>query len=80
MWSKSRIDLQVGLGTSRSYLSVEQGYDINLFAPSGGTRMTTIALSSDQIRFNEPNTYTDNLVVTGNVISDNGLNTWASGS
>jgi hypothetical protein len=51
--SGSKIDLQVGLGTGRSYLSVEQDYDINLFAPSGGTRMPTIALSSDQIRLND---------------------------
>jgi hypothetical protein len=45
----SRIEIQVGLGSRRSYLSLEQDYDINLFAPSGGTRITTIALSSDQI-------------------------------
>ncbi len=42
----SWIDLQVGLGYGRSYpsLSLEQDYDINLFAPSGTTRTTTIAL------------------------------------
>jgi hypothetical protein len=62
--SGSRIVIQVGLGTlgyGRSYLSLEQDYDINLFAPSGGTRITTIALSSDQIRLNAPNAYTNNL-------------------
>jgi hypothetical protein len=72
--SGSRIDVQVGLGSGRSYLSLEQDYDINLFAPSGGTRMTTIALSSDQIGLNAPNSYTNNLVLTGNITSDNGLN------
>jgi hypothetical protein len=72
--SGSRIDLQVGLGTGRHYLSVEQGYDINLVAPSGGTRMTTIALSSDQIRLNAPKSYTYNLVVTGSIDGDSGLN------
>jgi hypothetical protein len=50
--SGSRIDIQVGLGSGRSYLSLEQDYDINLYAPSGGTRNTTIALSSDKIRLN----------------------------
>jgi hypothetical protein len=35
--SGSRIDMQVGLGTARSYISLEQGYDINLFTPSGGS-------------------------------------------
>ena len=70
----SRIDVQVGLGSGRSYLSLEQDYDINVFAPSGGTRMTTIALSSDQIRLNAPNTYTNNLVVTGTINISTGLN------
>ncbi len=41
--SGSRIDIQVSLGSGRSYLSLEQDYDINLFAPSGGTKTTTIA-------------------------------------
>ncbi len=36
--------------------------------------MTTIALSSDQIRLNAPNTYFNNLVVTGTINSDSGLN------
>jgi hypothetical protein len=73
--SGSRIDIQVGLGSERSYLSLYQDYDINLSAPSGRTRITTIALSSDQIRLNAPNTYTNNLVVTtGNITYENGLN------
>jgi hypothetical protein len=55
--SGSRIDIQVGLSSGRSYLSLEQNYDINLFDPSGGTRTTTIALSSDQIRLNAPNAW-----------------------
>jgi hypothetical protein len=44
------------------------------FAPSGGTRLTTVALSSDQIRLNAPNAYTYNLVVTGTINTSNGLN------
>jgi hypothetical protein len=71
--SGARIDLQVDLGNGRSYLSLEQDYDINLFAPSGGTRMTTIALSSYQIRLNAPNSYTNNLVVTGTINTSNGF-------
>jgi hypothetical protein len=70
----SRIDIQVGLASGRSYLLLEQEYDVNLFAPSGGTRMTTIAPSSDQIRLNATNSYTNNLVVTGITITSNGLN------
>ncbi len=60
--SGSRIDIKVGLGSGRSYLALD--YDIDLFAPYGTTRITTIALSSDQIRPNAPNSYTINLVVT----------------
>ncbi len=48
--------------------------DVNLYASSGGTRTTTIALSSDQIRLNAPNSYTNNLVVTGSINRNNGLN------
>ena len=47
-------NVQVGFGIGRSYISWEQGYDIDLFAPSGGTTVTTIGLSSDQIRLNAP--------------------------
>ncbi len=76
--SGSRIDLQVGLGSERSYLSLEQNYDINLCAPSGGTRVTTIALrdalSSDQIRLNAPNSYTNNSVFTGSINGNSGIN------
>ena len=72
--SSSRIDLQVGLGYGKSFISMEQDYDVNLYAPSGGATTTTIALSSDQIRLNAPNSYTNNLVVTGSINGNNGLN------
>ncbi len=43
--------------------------------PSGTTRTTTIALSSDQIRLNAPNAYTNNLfVVTSTINKSTGLN------
>ena len=48
--------------------------DVNIYASSGGTITTTIALSSDQIRLNAPNSYTNNLVVTGSINGNNGLN------
>jgi len=48
--------------------------DVNLYASSGGTRTTTIALSSEQIRLNAPNSYTNNLVVTDSINGNNGLN------
>ena len=69
--SSSRIDLQVGLGYGKSFLSMEQDYDVNLYAPSGGTRTTTIALSSDQIRLDAPKSYTNNLIVTGSINGNN---------
>ncbi len=72
--SGSRIDIQVGLGSGRSYLLLEQDYDINLSAPSGGTRMTTIALSSDQMRLNAPDAYTNNSIVSGAINGASGLN------
>jgi hypothetical protein len=53
----SRIDMQVGLGTGGSYISLEQAYDINIFTPSGGTSIKSIGLSSDQIILTAPNTY-----------------------
>ena len=45
----SRIDMQVGLGYEKSYISLEQGYDINLYTPTGGKNIKSIGLSSDQI-------------------------------
>jgi hypothetical protein len=69
----SRVEIQVGLGSRRSYLSLEQDYDIILFAPSGGTRVTTIVLSSDQTWFNAPNAFTNNSVVTGTINTSIGL-------
>jgi hypothetical protein len=45
-----------------------------IFAPSGGTKMITIALSPDRIRVNTPNIYTDNLFVSGTINGDSGLN------
>ncbi len=56
-------------------MSLEEGFDISHIAPLVGqdvqqytislTEFTTIHLSSDHIRFNAPNTFTNNLVVTG---------------
>ncbi len=48
--SGTRIDLQAGLGFGGAYHSLKQDYDIKLDTPSGGSRITTVALSSDQIR------------------------------
>ena len=53
--SGSRIDISVGLGSGRSYMSLEQYRDINLFTPSGGTVTTTIGISSDQSVINSAN-------------------------
>ena len=53
---------------------MEQDYDINLFAPSGGTKTTTMALSSDQINLNATNTVANNLIVSGAINGASGLN------
>jgi hypothetical protein len=65
----SRIDMQVGLGYEKSYISLEQGYDINLYTPTGGANTKSIGLSSDQIVLTAPNTY-----ISGKLSSLNGLN------
>ncbi len=52
--------MQVGLGYVRSSISLEQGYDINIFTPTGGANIKTIGLSSDQIIFSAPKTYITN--------------------
>jgi hypothetical protein len=44
-----------------------------IYAPLGGTIVTTIGISSDQMRSNAPNTYTNDLVVTGTIYTSTGL-------
>ena len=67
--NSSRIDMQVGLGYERSFISLEQGYDINLFTPTGGQNIKSIALTTDQILLTAPNTF-----ISGKLTSVNGLN------
>ncbi len=52
--------MQVGLGYERSSISLEQGYDINIFTPTGGANIKTIVLSSDQIILTAAKTYITN--------------------
>ena len=47
----SRVDLQTGIGTNRSYLTMEQGYDINIGTPIDSGSVRTISLRSDQLEF-----------------------------
>ena len=70
-----RIDLKVGLGTGASYLSMEEGYDINICTPFYSTSLSTIRLSSNNaVSLEAPNVYvsndlnvTNNLNVTGKI-------------
>jgi hypothetical protein len=61
--------MQVGLGYEKSYISLEQGYDINIYTPTGGAIKKSIGLSSDQIILTAPNIY-----ISGKLSSLNGLN------
>ena len=47
----SRVDLQTGIGTNRSYLTMKQGYDINIGTPIDSESVRTISLRSDQLEF-----------------------------
>ena len=59
----SRIDMQVGLGYERSAISLEQGYDINIFTPTSGANIRAVSLSSDQILLTAPKTYIYQMIV-----------------
>ncbi len=68
-----RLDLKVGLGARQSYISMEEGYDINLTNKIGGiylstinpTGNTTIGLSAKTVNVS------DDLIVTGNITCKN---------
>ena len=64
----SRIDLQVGTATTRSYLSMEEGYDINISTPIGIGNVRTIRLASDQIVLDSPSVF-----VPGKIFNSSGL-------
>ena len=53
----SRIDLQVGTATGRSYLSMEEGYDVNIATPIEIGGVKTIRLATDQIILNSPTVF-----------------------
>ena len=56
-----RINLQVGLGTRASYLSMEEGYDINIVTSLYGTSQSGIRLASNkQINLEAPDVYVNN--------------------
>jgi hypothetical protein len=42
----SRIDLQTGTGYARSFISMQEGYDINIATPNNASSQSVIALSS----------------------------------
>jgi hypothetical protein len=47
----SRVDLHTGIRTNRSYLTMEQGYDINIGTLIDNGSVRTISLRSDQLEF-----------------------------
>ena len=56
-----RINLQVGTGTRASYLSMEEGYDINIVTSLYGTSQSGIRLASNkQINLEAPDVYVNN--------------------
>ena len=63
--SGSRIDLQTGLGYGASFISMEEGYDINIQTPNNATSQSIIALTSNkQITLQAPTVYI-NGTITG---------------
>ena len=64
-----RIDLKVGLGNNASYVSMEEGYDINITTPLISTSLANIRLASNNyISFEAPNVKcTNNLEVSNNL-------------
>jgi hypothetical protein len=79
----SRIDLKVGLGYNASYISMEEGYDINISTPNNVTSQSIIALSSNKhINLAAPTTYTKNINVDGSITTNsltvNGIVTGAN--
>jgi hypothetical protein len=69
--SGSRIDLKVGLGYEASYISIEEGYDINISTPNNALSQSIIALSSNKhINLAAPTTYTKNINVDGSITTN----------
>ena len=60
----SRIDLQTGTGYGASYISMEEGFDINISTPYNTTSTSVISLTSNKaINLNAPKTYISNDIV-----------------
>ena len=56
--SGSRIDLQTGTGYGKSFISMEEGYDINISTPNNTTSLSTINLTTNNaINFNAKHIY-----------------------
>ena len=65
----SRIDLQTGSATTRSYISLEEGHDINISTPVNIGNVKSINLSTDNIILDA-----NQVFVSGKIINSNGLN------
>ena len=76
--NNSRIDFKVGLGYNASYISIEEGFDINISTPNNALSQSIIALSSNKhINLAAPTTYTKDInadgVITASSLITNGI-------
>jgi hypothetical protein len=65
----SRVELQVGTATGRSYSSMEEGCDIDIATPVGIGNVKAINLLTDNIRLDAAQVF-----VSGKIMNSNGLN------
>ena len=67
-----RLELKVGLGTHASYLSMEEGYDINLFNSIGSISLNSYNTAGNTISLQAPQVnVSKNLVATGSIYANN---------
>jgi hypothetical protein len=67
-----RAEIMVGLGTRTSYLSMEEGYDINLYNSIGNITLNSFNTGGNVISLQAPQVnVSKNLVVTGSIYSNN---------
>ena len=59
----SRIDLQTGAVTTRSFISLEEGYDINICTPTGIGNVKAINLSTDNIRLDAAQVFVSGKII-----------------
>jgi len=67
-----RMELKVGLGTHASYLTMEEGFDINLYNSIGNINLTSYNTAGNTISLQAPQVnVSQNLVATGSIYANN---------